>query len=125
MIMVLSLDKIGLHRVSNPNFSKPAVSLHLYCPPFDTCKTFCEETGAQRASGKMVYFSENGVCKNIAAQLLSKAAASAAVSVPGEGRENIAPASAIGVSSGGSCGQEPVDVAAVPAESSSMPRLIL
>ncbi|KAJ3407164.1 Cysteine dioxygenase [Chytridiales sp. JEL 0842] len=46
-------DKIGLHRVSNPQLTKKAVSLHLYCPPFDTCKTFCEETGTQRASGKV------------------------------------------------------------------------
>jgi cysteine dioxygenase len=36
-------DKIGLHAITNPSKSKKAVSLHLYSPPFEYCKTFCEK----------------------------------------------------------------------------------
>ena len=36
-----TIDKIGLHRIANLG-SKPAISLHLYCPAFDTCATFEE-----------------------------------------------------------------------------------
>ncbi|KAI9337995.1 cysteine dioxygenase type 1 [Obelidium mucronatum] len=55
-------DKIGLHRVSNPT-NAPSVSLHLYCPPYETCKTFDEKTSACRGSGRAVFYSENGVVK--------------------------------------------------------------
>ncbi|KAJ3218730.1 Cysteine dioxygenase [Dinochytrium kinnereticum] len=53
-------DKIGLHRVSNPSPSVGAVSLHLYCPPYDNCKTFCESTSTSRGSGKCLFYSEHG-----------------------------------------------------------------
>ncbi|KAI8801204.1 RmlC-like cupin domain-containing protein [Cladochytrium replicatum] len=62
-------DKIGLHRVcpgENPRFRSTenekiaAVSLHLYCPPFDTCRTFCERTGEPRAQGKCLFYSMDG-----------------------------------------------------------------
>jgi cysteine dioxygenase len=33
-------DNIGLHRVENSSNVETAVSLHLYCPPFDTCSIF-------------------------------------------------------------------------------------
>lgn len=36
-------DKIGLHRMSNKSSTSPAISLHLYSPPFAQCKTFCEK----------------------------------------------------------------------------------
>ncbi|KAJ3386026.1 Cysteine dioxygenase [Entophlyctis sp. JEL0112] len=55
-------DKIGLHRISNAT-SKPSVSLHLYCPPYETCKTFDESTSKCRGSGRAVFFSEGGVLK--------------------------------------------------------------
>ncbi|KAJ3355932.1 hypothetical protein HDU83_002217 [Entophlyctis luteolus] len=55
-------DKIGLHRISN-SISKAAVSLHLYCPPYETCKTFDEKTSKCRGSGRAVFFSEGGVVK--------------------------------------------------------------
>jgi cysteine dioxygenase len=64
-------DKIGLHRISNHG-SKPAISLHLYSPPFDVCKTFCEKTGCERASGKCVFYSVNGVKNNITNELKEK-----------------------------------------------------
>ena len=53
-------DSIGLHRVSNPSLQEPAVSLHLYTPPFDECRTYCERTGHARASGVCSYFSIDG-----------------------------------------------------------------
>ncbi|KAJ2884753.1 hypothetical protein H4R27_001865 [Coemansia aciculifera] len=39
-------DKIGLHRIGNPSLTTRAVSLHLYSPPYNMCKTFDESTGA-------------------------------------------------------------------------------
>ncbi|KAI9203640.1 RmlC-like cupin domain-containing protein [Polychytrium aggregatum] len=53
-------DKIGLHRVSNPSNDAPAISLHLYSPPYDMCKTFCEETGQSRGSGRCLFYSKGG-----------------------------------------------------------------
>lgn len=38
-------DSIGLHRVENRDEVAPAVTLHLYCPPFSKCTTFDESTG--------------------------------------------------------------------------------
>ncbi|KAI9097149.1 RmlC-like cupin domain-containing protein [Phlyctochytrium arcticum] len=49
-------DKIGLHRISNPSETRPAISLHLYSPPFEYCKTFCESTGQARKSGRCVFY---------------------------------------------------------------------
>ena len=59
VFFMINIDKIGLHRISNKN-STPSVSLHLYSPPFQTCKTFCEDTGSERCSGKMCYYSVCG-----------------------------------------------------------------
>lgn len=39
------VDEIGLHRMENPSHTDYAVSLHLYCPPFDKCRSFDERTG--------------------------------------------------------------------------------
>lgn len=41
-------DSIGLHRVVNNDELEPAFSLHLYCPPFNTCRVFDEQTGTYR-----------------------------------------------------------------------------
>lgn len=38
-------DELGLHRVENTSHSNPAVSLHLYSPPFQSCQMFDERTG--------------------------------------------------------------------------------
>ncbi|GAB6032019.1 Cysteine dioxygenase [Chamberlinius hualienensis] len=38
-------DSIGLHRVENRSHSEKAVSLHLYCPPYQTCHMFDQRTG--------------------------------------------------------------------------------
>ncbi|KAI9591302.1 RmlC-like cupin domain-containing protein, partial [Syncephalis fuscata] len=53
-------DQIGLHRVGNVASGKGAVSLHLYTPPFDMCRTFCEGTGKARASGCTTFYSVHG-----------------------------------------------------------------
>jgi cysteine dioxygenase len=52
-------DKIGLHRVANLT-NKPAVSLHLYTPAYDSCKFFDEQTSKTSKSGKCVFFSKGG-----------------------------------------------------------------
>jgi len=38
-------DEIGLHRMENASQVERAVSLHLYCPPFNACKVFDRESG--------------------------------------------------------------------------------
>jgi len=53
-------DKIGLHRISNPSSERGAVSLHLYTPPYEICKTFEEQTGRARSSGKCSFYSVRG-----------------------------------------------------------------
>jgi cysteine dioxygenase len=40
-------DSLGLHRVENPSHVEPAVSLHLYSPPFSSCRMFDQRTGHQ------------------------------------------------------------------------------
>ncbi|XP_065178915.1 cysteine dioxygenase type 1-like [Sycon ciliatum] len=41
-------DSMGIHRVENASHTRKAISLHLYSPPFDMCKTFDERTGHER-----------------------------------------------------------------------------
>ncbi|XP_046985409.1 cysteine dioxygenase type 1 [Schistocerca americana] len=52
-------DSLGLHRVENPSHTEPAVSLHLYCPPFDTCSVFNQRTG-KRTQCKVTFWSKYG-----------------------------------------------------------------
>ncbi|KAI8141872.1 RmlC-like cupin domain-containing protein [Fennellomyces sp. T-0311] len=53
-------DKIGLHRISNPSKEGGAVSLHLYTPPYQVCKTFEEHTGRARTGGRCTFYSVGG-----------------------------------------------------------------
>ncbi|KAJ3061980.1 hypothetical protein HK102_008914 [Quaeritorhiza haematococci] len=53
-------DKLGLHRVANTSQAAPAISLHLYTPPFDYCKTFNETTGDCQQSAKCTFDTERG-----------------------------------------------------------------
>jgi len=53
-------DKIGLHRISNPDTSTVAVSLHLYTPPYGTCQLFDEHTGESTNVKQCNYFSVLG-----------------------------------------------------------------
>lgn len=52
-------DKIGLHRVGNLT-DKPAISIHLYTPPYSKCKLFDEDTGLCHPSAKCTFYSRDG-----------------------------------------------------------------
>lgn len=52
-------DTLGLHRVENPSHSDVAVSMHLYCPPFDSCSIFNKQTG-KRTKCKVTFWSKYG-----------------------------------------------------------------
>lgn len=52
-------DTIGLHRMENPSHVVGAVSLHLYIPPFSSCRTFDERTGHKRVS-QVTFYSKYG-----------------------------------------------------------------
>lgn len=43
-------DSIGLHRVENREEHQGAVTLHLYCPPFNSCHTYDEATGEEKVA---------------------------------------------------------------------------
>ncbi|KAI8335334.1 RmlC-like cupin domain-containing protein [Chlamydoabsidia padenii] len=53
-------DKIGLHRIANPSGVQGAVSLHLYTPPYKSCKTFEETTGKARSASQCSFYSIKG-----------------------------------------------------------------
>jgi cysteine dioxygenase len=38
-------DSIGLHRMENPSHTDKAITMHLYSPPFSSCKIFDQRTG--------------------------------------------------------------------------------
>lgn len=52
-------DSIGLHRVENRSNVYPAVSLHLYCPPFSRCQTFDQRTG-HNSNVMVTFYSKHG-----------------------------------------------------------------
>ncbi len=54
-------DSIGLHKIGNPNKDTGSVTLHLYTPPFKSCRVW-SDSGALSASSevKMGYFSVYG-----------------------------------------------------------------
>ncbi|XP_012234926.1 cysteine dioxygenase type 1 [Linepithema humile] len=56
-------DSMGLHRVENPSATNPAVSLHLYSPPFSTCSVFNKQTG-QKSMCKVTFWSKYGEKRN-------------------------------------------------------------
>jgi cysteine dioxygenase len=45
-------DSMGYHKVGNPTQDQPAVTLHLYAPPFYECTVWCESNKSppQRAT---------------------------------------------------------------------------
>lgn len=57
--VLLSIDNLGLHRVENPSHSDTSVSLHLYCPPFDTCSVF--QDNLKKTTAKVTFWSKYGV----------------------------------------------------------------
>lgn len=52
-------DNIGLHRVENSSNTDVAVSLHLYCPPFNCCSIFNQKTGIQ-SKAQVTFWSQFG-----------------------------------------------------------------
>ncbi|CAH2244955.1 cysteine dioxygenase type 1 [Pararge aegeria] len=52
-------DAQGLHRMENPSHVDGAVSLHLYCPPFDSCRVFDSRTG-KSSEVKVTFWSMYG-----------------------------------------------------------------
>ena len=54
-------DYQGYHKVENPSVITPAVTLHLYCPPFQKCKIWLDPSDASRTSNVyMCNYSEYG-----------------------------------------------------------------
>ena len=54
-------DWLGYHKIGNPSKSKPAVTLHLYSPPFDSCKIWLDPKKASKPStAKIRYHSVYG-----------------------------------------------------------------
>lgn len=52
-------DSIGLHRVENRVHTETAVSLHLYCPPYQKCHMFDQRTG-QKSTCPVTFWSKYG-----------------------------------------------------------------
>lgn len=52
-------DNLGLHRVENPSHTDTAVSLHLYCPPFEDCSIFNKQSG-KRTKCAVTFWSKFG-----------------------------------------------------------------
>jgi len=54
-------DSMGYHKVGNPSSTVPAVTMHLYSPPFQACKIWLDPDHASRPSRSCVcYYSEYG-----------------------------------------------------------------
>jgi len=52
-------DSLGVHRVGSPSNVNPAVSLHLYSPPFSSCNVF-EETSGRKCKCNVTFHSKFG-----------------------------------------------------------------
>jgi cysteine dioxygenase len=52
---------MGYHKVGNPDSTLPAVTLHLYCPPFQKCKIWMNPNTLKGSNACMCYYSEYGV----------------------------------------------------------------
>eukprot|EP00534_Pseudo-nitzschia_fraudulenta_P004370 CAMPEP_0201124488 /NCGR_PEP_ID=MMETSP0850-20130426/14002_1 /ASSEMBLY_ACC=CAM_ASM_000622 /TAXON_ID=183588 /ORGANISM="Pseudo-nitzschia fraudulenta, Strain WWA7" /LENGTH=265 /DNA_ID=CAMNT_0047391901 /DNA_START=297 /DNA_END=1094 /DNA_ORIENTATION=- len=58
-------DNVGYHKVGNPT-QEPAVTLHLYAPPFDRCQCWDSERAdpSEPSEGRNINHSEYGVLKS-------------------------------------------------------------
>ena len=56
-------DSMGLHRMENPSHVDGAISLHLYCPPYDKCTVFNQNTG-QTSTSTVTFWSMYGKKRN-------------------------------------------------------------
>ena len=58
-------DSMGLHKVCNPSCADTAVTLHLYCPPFQKCKIWMDSSEASNCStSRACLYSQYGVKVN-------------------------------------------------------------
>jgi cysteine dioxygenase len=53
-------DSMGYHKVGNPSQTIPAISLHLYCPPFSKCKIWMDANQTKPSQSCVCYYSEYG-----------------------------------------------------------------
>lgn len=60
--VTLMNDAIGLHKVENPT-DQPAVTLHLYIPPYSECHCFLDETN-KACTSSVTFHSVNGKLVN-------------------------------------------------------------
>jgi len=56
-------DFMGYHKVGNPSETVPAVTLHLYCPPFDKCKIWLDPDHASKPSVSHVCYHSQFGCR--------------------------------------------------------------
>lgn len=54
-------DSMGYHKVGNPCPSQPAITLHLYCPPFQQCKIWLDPSSGTCSRSNVCYHSEYGI----------------------------------------------------------------
>jgi len=52
--MAYIADFMGYHMIANPSKTVPAVTLHLYCPPFNSCKIWLDPNSASTPSSSKV-----------------------------------------------------------------------
>jgi len=52
-------DELGLHKIDNSREDK-AVSLHLYCPPYESCKIYLDPKTGQESECHVTFYSEYG-----------------------------------------------------------------
>ncbi|XP_056633570.1 cysteine dioxygenase type 1 [Diorhabda sublineata] len=52
-------DSLGLHRVENASSFDTAISLHLYCPPYNKCTVFNQSTG-HTSTASVTFYSTFG-----------------------------------------------------------------
>ena len=52
---------MGYHKVGNPCNDQPAVTLHLYCPPFESCRTWLDHHHEEEAEEECALFHESKI----------------------------------------------------------------
>eukprot|EP01031_Cornospumella_fuschlensis_P037198 gene37198-45152_t len=53
-------DSLGLHKIGNPDSRINAVTLHIYTPPYKSCKVWTDTGLTEPLEGRMFHFSEMG-----------------------------------------------------------------
>jgi cysteine dioxygenase len=57
-------NTLGLHKVGNPSHDQPAVTLHLYAPPFPRCRVFSANDARVHHTATVTFYSKYGVVVN-------------------------------------------------------------